>query len=74
MCVIARVRVCAVCVCKSEGVRCVCICESEGVSECHAHIMHTHMLTHRLIEIGRFETPKTTGHYQSGQVHIIMMS
>ena len=25
------------------------------------------MLTHRLIEIGRFETPKTTGHYQSGQ-------
>ena len=36
--------------------------------------MHTHMLTHRLIEIGRFETPKTTGHYQSGQVHIIMMS
>ena len=66
--------VCVVCVLVREGVRCVCACESEGVSECHAHIMHTHMLTHRLIEIGRFETPKTTGHYQSGQVHIIMMS
>ena len=70
VCMLVRVRVCAVCVCETEGVHYVCVCESE----CHAHIIHTHMLTHRLIEIGRFETPKTTGHYQSGQVRIVMMS